>query len=146
MRSRIILIPLLMSGLAFAKEPKPHQSGTLLRMESVPCGTTEKSAKSFAGEMLGTDSAHKNTQQLLCQEYVLQTDRIVYRIRPTDEKHPALLPVGQNAQFWMDKDKMRLRVEDMDDKERDYTVVSITPRETSKPAEAASATATLDRN
>ena len=146
MRSTIILISLLMSGLAFGKEPKPHQSGTLLRMESVPCGTTEKSAKSFAGEMLGTDSAHKNTQQLLCQEYVLQTDRIVYRIRPRDEKHPALLPVGQNAQFWMDKDKMRLRVEDMDDKERDYTVVSITPRGTSKPAEAAAATATLDRN
>jgi hypothetical protein len=28
----------------------------------------------------------------------------------------------------MDKDHMRLRVEDLDDKERDYTVVSMTPR------------------
>jgi hypothetical protein len=73
---------------------------------------------------------------VLCQEYVLQTDRIVYRIRPRDEKHPALLPVGQSAQFYMEKDKMRLRVEDLDDKERDYTVVSMTPRDSNKAAVA----------
>jgi hypothetical protein len=30
---------------------------------------------------------------------VLQTDKMVYRIRPRDEKHPALLPVGEQAQF-----------------------------------------------
>jgi hypothetical protein len=65
---------------------------------------------------------------LLCPEYLLQTDRILYRIRPKDEKHPALLPVGEKAQFRMDKDHMRLRVEDLDDKERDYIVVSMTPR------------------
>jgi hypothetical protein len=41
-----------------------------------------------------------------------------------------LLPVGVRAQFRLDKDKMKLRVEDLDDKERDYTVVSMTPRET----------------
>jgi hypothetical protein len=37
--------------------------------------------------------------------------------------------VGQKAQFRLDKDKMKLRVEDMDDKERDYIVVSMTPRQ-----------------
>ena len=94
-----------------------------------------KECEEAAGEVLGTDSGHKNTQQVLCQEYVLQTDRVVYRIRPRDEKHPALLPVGQSAQFYMEKDKMRLRVE-LDDKERDYTVVSMTPRDSNKSAVA----------
>jgi hypothetical protein len=136
MRLKIMTAAVLLAGLAYAREPKPHNSGTLLQMDSVQCGTAEKSAKSFAGEVLGTDSGHKNTQQVLCPEYVLQTDRVVYRIRPRDEKHPALLPVGQSAQFYMEKDRMRLRVEDLDDKERDYTVVSMTPRDSNKSASA----------
>jgi hypothetical protein len=65
---------------------------------------------------------------LLCQEYLLQTNRIIYRIRPKDDKHPALLPVGEKAQFHIEKDHMKLRVEDLDDKEREYVVVSMTPR------------------
>ena len=80
--------------------------------------------------MLGTDSANKKTRELLCQEYLLQSERAIYRIRPRDEKHPALLPIGEHAQFRIDKDKMKLRVEDGDDKERDYSVVSITLRST----------------
>ena len=79
--------------------------------------------------MLGTDSAHQKTHVLLCQEYLLQTDRVIYRIRPRDDKHPVLLPVGEKAQFHIEKDKMKLRVEDLDDKEREYTVVSMTPRD-----------------
>ena len=79
--------------------------------------------------MLGTDSSHMKTHELLCQEYVLQTDDVTYTIRPKDEKHPALLPIGEVAQFRLDKDKLRLRVEDMDDKERDYEVVAMTPND-----------------
>jgi hypothetical protein len=113
---------------AYAKE-HAHDSGTLLQMDSAECGTDQKSGKSLAGEIIGTDGAHQKTHMLLCQEYLLQSDRILYRIRPRDEKHPVLLPVGQKAQFRLDKDKMKLRVEDMDDKERDYIVVSMTPRQ-----------------
>jgi hypothetical protein len=40
-----------------------------------------------------------------------------------------LLPVGEKAQFRMEKDKLILRVEDLDDKDRQYAVVSMTPRE-----------------
>src|SRR6185369_17122572 len=43
-----------------------------------------------------------------------------------------LLPVGQNAQFRIQKDKMLLQVEDGDSKEREYTVVSMTPRQERK--------------
>jgi hypothetical protein len=100
-----------------------------MQMESVACGVDENSGKSLAGEIIGTDGAHKKTHELLCQEYVLQSDKVIYRIRPRDEKHPVLLPVGEQAQFRMQKDRMILRVEDLDDKDREYVVVSMTPRD-----------------
>lgn len=124
----LVLASILLAATAYAKEPKAYQSGKLLQMDSVQCGVDEKDAKSFTGEMIGTDSGHKKTQELLCQEYLLQTDRMIYRIRPKDAKHPVLLPVGERAQFRMQKDKMLLRVEDLDSKEREYIVVSMTPR------------------
>ena len=71
---------------------------------------------------------------MLCQEYVLQTDAVVYRLRPRDDKHPVLLPIGGHAQFRLDKDKMVLRVEDLDNKDRDYVVVSMAPRNADTPA------------
>jgi hypothetical protein len=124
----LVLASIVLAATAYAKEPKAYQSGTLLQMDSVKCGVDEKDAKSFTGEMIGTDSGHKKTEELLCQEYVLQTDKMVYRIRPKDAKHPALLPVGEQAQFRLDKDKLVLLVESLDSKEREYTVVSMTPR------------------
>lgn len=116
---------------ASAKEPHHYQSGKLLQMASVPCGMAEKDAKTFAGELLGTDSSHKKTEEVLCQEYVLESETVTYRIRPKDDKHPVLLPVGQQAQFFLEKDKMKLRVEDLDNKDREYSVVSMMPRENS---------------
>lgn len=124
----LVLATLLLAATAYAKEPKAYQSGKLLQMDSVQCGMDEKDGKSFTGELIGTDSGHKKTQELLCQEYLLQTDKMIYRIRPRDAKHPVLLPVGERAQFRLDKDKMLLRVEDLDSKEREYIVVSMTPR------------------
>ena len=125
---RIALLALLCTSFVYARDHRSPQSGTLLQMDSVECGTDQKSAKSFTGEIIGTDSAHQKMHTLLCQEYLLQTDRIIYRIRPKDDKHPALLPVGEKAQFHIEKDHMKLRVEDLDDKDRDYVVVSMTPR------------------
>src|SRR5205807_2607533 len=79
-------------------------------MDSTSCGMQEKGSKSLTGELLGTDAQSKKTQEVLCQEYVLQTNRVVYRIRPKDDKHPALLPIGETAQFRIHKDKLILRV------------------------------------
>ena len=129
MRYRLLIAMALVAGFAYAREPKHYQSGVLLQMDSAECGYDENSGKSLAGELIGTDSAHKKTHALLCQEYILQADRVIYRIRPRDEKHPALLPVGEKAQFRMEKDKMVLRIEDGDNKEREYSVVSMMPRE-----------------
>jgi hypothetical protein len=122
---------LLLNLFAQAKEPKFYQQGKILRMDSVSCGTAEKSGKTFAGELLGTDSANRKIKETLCQEYVVQAQRVSYRIRPVDEKHPVLLPVGEVAEFRIHKDKLYLKVKELDGKERDYAVVSMVPVETS---------------
>lgn len=127
MRLKVIFAVMLLAAFGQAKE-KHYQSGKLMKMESVKCGTDEKNGKSLAGEVIGTDSSHMKTKELLCQQYTLATDTVIYTIQPKDDKHPALLPIGEEAQFRLDKDKMQLRVEDADDKEREYVVISMVPR------------------
>jgi hypothetical protein len=142
MRSKLTLfVFLVVAATSYAKDPKPYQTGKLVQMDSVRCGTAEKERTTFADEMLGNDSGSKSTQELLCQEYVLQAEKVTYRIRPRDEKHPALLPIGDQAQFRLQKDKMLMRVENLDNqnldkKEREYVVVSMTPRSDSTAADA----------
>src|SRR5512140_1057737 len=106
-----VLAAVVQIPAAQAKE-KHYQSGKLLRMDSAPCGMDQKNGKSLTGELIGTDSAHMKTKELLCQEYVLETAKVVYHIRPKEDKHPALLPIGESAQFRIEKDMMKLRVED----------------------------------
>jgi hypothetical protein len=127
MRSKLVLCVVLgVATAAFAKEPKQYQGGKLVQMDSVPSGMAEKDSESFAGQMLGTDSGRKMTQEVLCQEYVLEAGHVLYHIRPRDEKHPVLLPVGGAAHFRLEKDKMLIRMEDLDRKVREYIVVSMT--------------------
>jgi hypothetical protein len=111
----MVLATILLAATAYAKDLKAYQDGKLLQMDSVQCGTDEKDAKKG------------KTHELLCQEYLVQSEQVIYRVRPKDDKHPALLPIGQNAQFRLEKNKMLLRVEG-DNKEHEYIVVSIKPR------------------
>lgn len=130
MKRSIVLLLTVLLGLSIAaqaKEPRHYQTGTLDRMVAVNCGTSEKDGKSLTGELLGTDSGSKNSQEVLCQEYVLKTETLIYRFRPRDEKHPEILPIGEHAQFRLDKDKLMLLVEGFDEKERAYSVVAIEP-------------------
>ena len=129
MKSAIaMLASLLVAASLQAKDKPTYEKGVLLQMESTSCGYAEKGSKTVAGEILGTDGEHKKTQEVLCQEYILKSDRLIYRIRPKDDKHPALLPVGETAEFRIHKDKMLLRVLESADKEREYIVVSMTLR------------------
>ena len=97
MKRTIAIVALLVAANVQAKDKPAYERGTLLQMESTSCGYAEKGSKTLAGEILGTDGQHKKTQELLCQEYVLRSDRLIYRIRPKDDKHPTLLPVGEAA-------------------------------------------------
>lgn len=137
MRFQLFCCIVALSAMAYAKEPRPYQTGKVLEMDSVQCGTDEKD-QAFAGEMGGTDSSHKKTHELLCREYLLQSDNVIFRIRPRDEKRPVLLPVGDRAQFRLEKDEMFLRLEGVDSKECKYGVISMMPRTESNTADAAS--------
>jgi len=128
MKIRTLAVVLLFAAVVSAKE-HDYQKGKLLRMDSSSCGTSEKGSKTLAGEIIGTDGQHKQTQELLCQEYILQADHVIYRIRPKDDKHPVLLPIGEVAQFRINRDKLILRVPEVNDKEHEYIVVSMIPRE-----------------
>jgi hypothetical protein len=112
----VALAAVLLAATAYAKDLKAYQDGKLLQMDSVQCGTDEKDAKKG------------KTHELLCQEYLVQSEQVIYRVRPKDDKHPVLLPIGQNTQFRLEKNKMLLRVEGFDGKEREYIVVSVKPR------------------
>jgi hypothetical protein len=124
-----LLVLIAFAPTAIAKEHTDYQNGRILQMESSSCGLQEKGSKTVAGEILGTDGQHKKTQELLCQEYTLQSERVIYRIRPKDDKHPVLLPIGETAHFRLHKDKLILQVPEADGKEREYIVVSMTPRQ-----------------
>lgn len=124
---------------SFAKDRPAYEKGVLLQMDSTTCGYAEKDGKTLAGEIFGTDGQHKKTQETLCQEYLLRSDRVTYRIRPKDDKHPVLLPIGETAEFRIHKDKLLLRVPEMEDKEREYVVVAMTPRTDVAENRAASA-------
>lgn len=139
MKKTLLTISLFsVAGVVHAKNPVDYQKGTLLRMDSSSCGYAEKDGKTLGGQIIGTDGQHKKTQELLCQEYILQSEKVLYRIRPKDDKHPALLPIGETAQFRLRKDKLLLRVTELDDKEREYIVVSMTPRATTSDTKSAS--------
>lgn len=125
----------LATPLTFAKDAPSYDRGVLLSMESTSCGYAQNSGETVAGEIFGTDGGHVKTQEMLCQEYSLQAERIIYRIRPKDEKHPVLLPVGERVEFRIHKDKLFLRVPEGDDKERQYTVLSMQMREDIKTAQ-----------
>ena len=125
---------LAIATVVTAKDRPSYDRGVLLSMDSSSCGMVEKGAKTITGELLGTDGQHKSTQEVLCQEYVLQGDRLVYHIRPLDMKHPMLLPVGDTIQYRIHKDKMYVLDREGDTKERKYSVVSIEVRPDVKDA------------
>jgi hypothetical protein len=46
---------------------------------------------------------------------------------PDYNKHPVLLPVGEKAQFRLTRNKMELRAQNLDDKNENTFVVTMTP-------------------
>jgi hypothetical protein len=129
MKLRLFVAILLVTSLAQAKENRYYQKGLLAEMSSTECGYHEKSGKGFIGSVIGTDSAKRDVRQTLCQEYVLKSDKVTYRIRPRNEKKPELLPIGERIEFRIKKDRMLLKLGDSD-KEIEYNVVSMMAVET----------------
>lgn len=128
MKTKLLVICMMAGTIATAKGPLSYQSGTLVKMESAECGVDSKGAEGIGGVLGVDDSSHTKTRQMLCQEYLLRGDHLEYRIRPMEEKHPALLPIGERAEFRIVKDQMRLRVPELDSRERQFIVVAVSQR------------------
>lgn len=125
---------LLLAPILSAKGGTDYEKGVLLSMDSTKCGTAENGGKSMTGEILGTDSAHRKTKEVLCQDYVLEGEQIVYRIRPDNDKHTPLLPVGESVQFRIHKTKMYVLAAETDRKEHSFQVLSMQVRQDDKSA------------
>jgi hypothetical protein len=127
-------LALLAAPVALAKDAPGYEKGALLAMDSAKCGVNENGGKTMTAEILGGDSAHRKSHEVLCQDYTLQSEHITYRIRPADEKHPILLPVGESVEFRIHKGKMFVLASEVDHKEHQYTVLSMQIRQDVKAA------------
>ena len=55
---------------------------------------------------------------------VMLSDERDYHVRPTDTKHPEVLPMGREVEFKIKKDRMFMKVVDKDGKPQAYQVVA----------------------
>jgi hypothetical protein len=112
---------------AGGKKKKGEERGMLEKMEAVPCGAKEKGLTGLGSVWASAGVTAVHTDEKLCPQYLLRTDEMDYHIRPTDGKHPVVLPVGQEVEFKIKEDKMYLKSPDGDRKTRTYQVVAMTP-------------------
>jgi Flp pilus assembly protein TadD len=144
---------LFLTGLALAaprssfsqnKSQPFNETGTLMEMEAVPCGIQERGFTGIGGLLVTAGLEHVNSNDKLCQEYVLRTAYIQYRIRPVNEKEPVLLPVGEKAHFHLKGDHIVLSMPEGDDKVREYKVVGMKPLTTDDSSASRVANAKID--
>lgn len=109
---------LILTSASFADDLKPYQTGKLLQSDSANCTAQSKSPEGA------------------CLQYALESDSVVFHIRPKKAKHAVALPVGERAQFRIDKGVILLHMDGVDNKERPYVVVSISPRTETNTADA----------
>jgi len=116
--SALIGAVLIFASIASAGDLKPYQTGKLLHPDSANCAAQYKSSEPS------------------CLQYDLESDSVVFHIRPKNAKHAVALPAGERAQFRIDKGVILLHMDGVDNKERPYVVVSISPRTDSNTADA----------
>ncbi|MGH9327231.1 MAG: FAD-binding oxidoreductase [Terriglobia bacterium] len=108
----LLVIFLIVPGLAELKAAT-YIEGNVASMHSVPCGRQAKS--------------HKRVERMLCEQYVIRTDTMAYRIRQEMPKKVNILPVGQEVYFRVKKNRMVIRgytVNGKKIKNQEYVVVS----------------------
>jgi hypothetical protein len=118
----ICAVPLSAHG---GKKKNDMKRGVLEKMEAVPCGA-KQTGLSGLGTLWGSAGiTHINSNEKLCPQYLLRTDDMDYEIRPLDLKHATILPIGQEAEFKINKNEMIFIIADQ--KPRNYEVVSMNP-------------------
>jgi hypothetical protein len=129
----VLGVMLLAFPLTAAGKAKKNQTnrGMLEKMIAVPCGAKETGITGLGSVFASAGVEHVNSDEKLCPQYLLRTDEMEYQIRPTDRKHPVILPIGKEGVFKIKKDHLSMKIPDGDKKTRNYQVVSMKPVETS---------------
>lgn len=111
----LLLVVSLAAGLADLHAATYFQ-GKVASMRSLPCGEAK---------------IHHGMANVLCEQYVVRTDTMTYRIRQEQPKKVNLLPVGQVIYFRIKKDRMLVRGYTLNGqkiKDQEYIVTSEKPR------------------
>jgi hypothetical protein len=139
-QSCVIVLLALASALPLSanddKKHKDYQRGMLEKMEAVPCGAKQRGLSGLGTLWASAGVTHVNSDEKLCPQYLLRTDKMDYQIRPLDLKHAVLLPVGTEGEFKLkDKDMLLTMPEGGDRKTRSYEVVSMNPAPTGESSD-----------
>jgi hypothetical protein len=140
-KSSVIILLAVASALPLSandnKKHKDFQRGMLEKMEAVPCGAKQRGLSGLGTLWASAGVTHVNTDEKLCPQYLLRTDKMDYEIRPLDLKHAVLLPVGTEGEFKLkDKGIVLTMPEGGDRKTRSYEVVSMNPAPASSASES----------
>ncbi|HKU25917.1 MAG TPA: hypothetical protein VJQ54_10625 [Candidatus Sulfotelmatobacter sp.] len=122
----LITVAMLPALPALAKGKKHPDRAMIEKMEAVPCGARERGLTGLGSVFASVGATHVNSDEKLCPQYMLRTDDMEYHVRPLD-KHPRLLPVGQEGEIKLSKDVLVMKIPDGDHKKRRYQVVGMKP-------------------
>lgn len=143
MKTRALLIAvsalIMVAPIAAAKNKKKQSHrGLLESMQSLPCGMKEHGVTGFGALWGSIGVQHVQSDEKLCPQYLFRTDEMDYHIRPVDLKHARLLPVGQEGEYKIKKNRLYLKIGDK--KTRPYQVVSMEPNKSQSTTESTSYT------
>jgi len=145
-KNSLILLLVLATAIPLsAGKKRQTERGMLEKMEAVPCGAKQKGMTGLGTLWASVGITHVNSDEKLCPQYLLRTDEMDYEIRPTNLKHTTILPVGQEGEFKIKKNRMYLTFPDAPDrKTRTYEVVGMNPTNTDTAQERASSEKSVD--
>src|SRR5438309_11826829 len=95
MKLKLAFAALLLASLAQAQETKKYHSGQLLQVESLECTVFENPIES------ASDS-------VVCEEYVLQGEDVLFCLRDKDLKHAIVLAVERERLCHIEGDGLYL--------------------------------------
>jgi len=121
----LLALALVITPGAMAKDKKQLQKAMLENMQAVPCGAKERGLAGLGSVFASAGVTAVNSNEKLCPQYLLRSDNMEYRVRPIDLKHAVLLPVGEEGEFKIKKNRLLFRSGDK--KMREYQVVSMQP-------------------
>ena len=122
--SLLLILILAAPWPAFARDKKHPERAMIEQMESVPCGASEKGITGLGAIWASVGVTKVNTNEKLCPQYLLRTDDMEYHVRPKDRKH-MILPIGQEGEFKISKNILKMKLVDGDHHMRDYEIVAM---------------------